>query len=344
MGIAEDILDRAAERRAEQILGYAHAWLRGPLLDVGCGDASITHHFARRTGIEVVGVDVVDNCRYPIAFQQFDGGRLPFEDDAFDTVMAAFVLHHASDPEQLLAECCRVARRRVLLFEDVYRNAVGLAILKAVDYLGNACVHRLLRTLGTGRWEEMNIPFAFRTDAGWRRLFSERGLRLVHAQEAILDRIDPVRHLLYVLELGPPAETGQAEVDHDADRAIDAMHQRELEAARSGDTAGLVELWDADGTILPPEGPPVVGIDAIRTSLASSSRQRRFTQIVHYDVDVVDCVVVGTVAYEWGRYEAISRPRNGGSESAVSGKLLRVLRRQDDGTWRIARSIWTRDR
>ena len=36
-----------------------------------------------------------------------------------------------------------------------------------------------------------------------------------------------------------------------------------------------------------------------------------------------------------------ARPRDGGAEVKGSGKLMRVLRRQGDSSWKVARAIWT---
>jgi SAM-dependent methyltransferase len=50
----------------------------------------------------------------------FDGSRLPFDDQFFDTVFTSTVLQHNDDAhaEQLLAEMSRVSTREVHLFED----------------------------------------------------------------------------------------------------------------------------------------------------------------------------------------------------------------------------------
>jgi ketosteroid isomerase-like protein len=46
--------------------------------------------------------------------------------------------------------------------------------------------------------------------------------------------------------------------------AIEQLHQRDVAAAKAGDTATLATLWTDDAVALPPGEQPVVGIDVIR--------------------------------------------------------------------------------
>ena len=52
---------------------------------------------------------------------KIDGETLPFADDEFDVVFSATVLMHNVDAtvEALVGEMCRVASRRVVLYEEV---------------------------------------------------------------------------------------------------------------------------------------------------------------------------------------------------------------------------------
>jgi SAM-dependent methyltransferase len=52
-----------------------------------------------------------------------DGGQLPFRNQAFDTVACHDVLEHVTQPQDFLAELCRVARKRVIIAGP---NYVGL--------------------------------------------------------------------------------------------------------------------------------------------------------------------------------------------------------------------------
>jgi ubiquinone/menaquinone biosynthesis C-methylase UbiE len=91
------------------------------VLDVGTGPGLVAAVAAKR-GAEVIGIDfseaMVEEARrrYPgLTFQTAAGESLPFDANSFDAVVGNFVLHHASEPEQVLREAFRVLRsgRRV---------------------------------------------------------------------------------------------------------------------------------------------------------------------------------------------------------------------------------------
>lgn len=86
---------------------------RGRLLDVGCGDKPYEPWFRPyvRTylGIEqasTFGVTSAGGRRGPDLV--YGGGRLPFRDQAFDTVLSVQVLEHTPHPQVLVDEMARV--------------------------------------------------------------------------------------------------------------------------------------------------------------------------------------------------------------------------------------------
>ena len=89
------------------------------VLDVGAGDCRLCELIRRRVGCEVAAVDVEDFNVTSIPLTIFDGTTLPFDDDSFDVVLLVFVLHHAKDARAVLKEAQRVARRYVIVFEDI---------------------------------------------------------------------------------------------------------------------------------------------------------------------------------------------------------------------------------
>ncbi|MFB9659966.1 class I SAM-dependent methyltransferase [Glycomyces mayteni] len=91
------------------------------LLDAGCG-AGLFADLAARTGAKVMGLDAAPGLiayarahrpgpRYVVG----DLGRIPFRDDAFDTVTAFNAVHYAADPHRALAEIARVSADRAVL-------------------------------------------------------------------------------------------------------------------------------------------------------------------------------------------------------------------------------------
>ena len=95
------------------------------LLDVGCGEAVLTHKWARRLAPRrVVGIDLADPSiqaeweKRPapnLEYQVMKAENLPFADASFDVATAIEVLEHVPDPAHTVAEMARVAERWLLV-------------------------------------------------------------------------------------------------------------------------------------------------------------------------------------------------------------------------------------
>jgi 2-polyprenyl-3-methyl-5-hydroxy-6-metoxy-1,4-benzoquinol methylase len=96
------------------------------LLDVGCGEAVLTHQWAQRLGDgrRVVGIDLDDPALHAewakrtapnLEYRVMKAENLPFADDEFDLAAAIEVLEHVPDPEHTVAEMARVAKRWLLV-------------------------------------------------------------------------------------------------------------------------------------------------------------------------------------------------------------------------------------
>ncbi|MBI2698317.1 MULTISPECIES: class I SAM-dependent methyltransferase [Mycobacterium] len=101
------------------------------VLDVGCGTGHLSVYLRDMYGVVPHGIDVKDVRQTDIPFTEFDGTSIPFPDNAFDHVILSEVLHHSHDPVRLAAECDRVARRRIIVFEDMPQGLVGKLALQA---------------------------------------------------------------------------------------------------------------------------------------------------------------------------------------------------------------------
>ena len=99
------------------------------LLDVGCGTGHLSAYVQEMYGAEPSGVDVKDFRQAQIPFLPFDGTSIPFADKAFDHVVLSEVLHHSHDPMALIRECHRVARRSIIVFEDMPEGRLGKFVL-----------------------------------------------------------------------------------------------------------------------------------------------------------------------------------------------------------------------
>ncbi len=137
------------------------------ILDFGCGDLSLARAIKdARPRLSITGVDVVDSgVRYSdIPFGTYDGKRLPFKNDMFDTSIAYHVLHHCDDPYAAVGELTRVTKKQILLVEPVYRNAIDLFCMKILDRVNNG-------------WRAVAIPmpFTFQKEPTWVKWAGEAG-------------------------------------------------------------------------------------------------------------------------------------------------------------------------
>ncbi len=123
------------------------------LLDVGCGEAVLTHKWAQRLGgRRVVGIDLDDpqlhalweQRRAPnLTYKVMKAENLPFDDGEFDVATAIEVLEHVPDPEHTVAEMARVASGHLLVSvprEPIWR-ALNMARGAYLKDLGNTPGH-----------------------------------------------------------------------------------------------------------------------------------------------------------------------------------------------------------
>ena len=122
-------------------------------------------------------------------------------------------------------------------------------------------------------------------------------------------------------------------------RAIEAINQRDVQFALANDAAMMMSQWTDDFVLLPPAGPIMRG----RRAIAEAFRGVESPEIVESVLDIQEVKVLGDHAYQWGTYHYGVRPRGGGEVVRTGGKLMRILQRQPDGSWKMYRSIATVD-
>lgn len=123
-------------------------------------------------------------------------------------------------------------------------------------------------------------------------------------------------------------------------RAIEAINQREVQAALAGDTAMMMSQWTDDFVLLPPAGPILRGRSAIADVFRGVENR---VEVLEAVFDIQEVKVLGDHAFQWGTYQQSVRPRAGGEAVRSGGKLMRILQRQPDGSWKMYRTISTVD-
>jgi uncharacterized protein (TIGR02246 family) len=123
-------------------------------------------------------------------------------------------------------------------------------------------------------------------------------------------------------------------------RAIEAVNQRDVKAALAGDTVTMMSQWTDDFVLLQPAGPILRGRSAIAEAMRGAESA---VEVLEWVFDFQEVKVLGDHAVLWGTYRGRLRPRAGGEAVGTSGKLMRVLQRQRDGSWKMHRTISTVD-
>jgi ubiquinone/menaquinone biosynthesis C-methylase UbiE len=98
------------------------------LLDIGCGSGIFLEAFAAR-GLFCAGVDLnpamlraTRECVFGARVASAVAESLPFANKSFDLLFLAHILHEVDNPAAVLAECGRVARRRIAVLEWPFRE------------------------------------------------------------------------------------------------------------------------------------------------------------------------------------------------------------------------------
>lgn len=147
--------------RARRNFNLLKPYLQGKILDIGAGNCLISELISKK--YKVSCIDVTDNNKTGLPLVLYDGNKLPFKKKSFDTSLLLYVLHHDSNPENLVKEAVRVTRERIIVFEDLYNNGLELLLLKILD-LSNKITSR-----------DVPIPFNFRKEREWLGLFLKYG-------------------------------------------------------------------------------------------------------------------------------------------------------------------------
>jgi uncharacterized protein (TIGR02246 family) len=124
---------------------------------------------------------------------------------------------------------------------------------------------------------------------------------------------------------------------------IEKLHENDITATIARDADALTALFDDDAVLLQPGTPPIIGKAAFHDFMKQALSKSPSVKIVKYVPDIRDIRVAGEVAYEWGYFEALQKGSEQQTPQSMRAKLLRVMRRQPDGSWKFMRVMWLPD-
>ncbi len=129
-------------------------------------------------------------------------------------------------------------------------------------------------------------------------------------------------------------------VDNAADvAAIAALSNREMASFSAGTVDTSMALLTDDAVMLPPNEPMLSGNAAIRKWATDMVNQ--YTVSGKYSDRKV--IVSGDWASERFAGELTLTPKAGGAAITEKVKGIHILRRQPDGSWKIAQDVWNTD-
>lgn len=168
------------------------------LLDVGCGSGEVAECLQRRLPLaQVQGVDVLLRPQTRIPVKLFDGQKLPFPDGSFDYCLLVDVLHHTEQPQELLRECLRVARRGVVIKDHLCDGSWDRVRLRFMDFVGNWGHGVVLpyNYLSREQWRQLGVKLSFSV-VEWReqlRLYPALYSWLFDSGLHFVARLEPCR-------------------------------------------------------------------------------------------------------------------------------------------------------
>ena len=139
--VANKSLKNRAKIIGNKLLGFINEG--DSILDFGCGEMSISKYIGSQKSVSVTGIDTSNYFIKEENYIKYEGGRLPFDDNKFDVVMAIFVLHHTSDLDFYLKELIRVSKNKIIICEDTYVNKKEEIFTKYSCYFSNILIGSL---------------------------------------------------------------------------------------------------------------------------------------------------------------------------------------------------------
>jgi len=118
--------------------------------------------------------------------------------------------------------------------------------------------------------------------------------------------------------------------------AIEKLHKADVDSTLTQDPAALNLLWSDDCVKLDVPGGPVVGLKSLQSMYAKFRADYPEFHVLKYQPTITEIRIVDNWALEVGTFAATFQISPKNSPVTVNDKGARVLKRQPDGTWKLA--------
>jgi uncharacterized protein (TIGR02246 family) len=99
-------------------------------------------------------------------------------------------------------------------------------------------------------------------------------------------------------------------------------------------------LWTDDGVLVLPGTAPLVGKKAICGMLQKQMVRTPGAETTGYTEDWEEVRVIGDYAWQWGKMSQTDTDATGKAQT-MPVNAIRILHREPDGSWKVARAVVT---
>ena len=127
----------------------------------------------------------------------------------------------------------------------------------------------------------------------------------------------------------------------DPDRiAIEELHERDMRASRAGDFEALRSLISDAAVVMAPGQKRTSGKSEIDAAFEQRAAGPKTHEVLSYVQEFEEVEILGSLAYEWGTIRGSMRDLADDSVVSSQYHVMRILRKETDGAWRVFRTIW----
>lgn len=144
------------------------------------------------------------------------------------------------------------------------------------------------------------------------------------------------------LAIGPAVRSNHAFASEQSDtlaadkRGIETLRKADIDTTLAQDPDALTNLWSDDGINLQTPGAPTVGLTALKEFYKKFRSEHPEFTVLRYSPEFKELQVVDGWAIEVIDANATFKMSANGDPITAKPQLVRVLKRQSDGSWKFA--------
>jgi len=120
---------------------------------------------------------------------------------------------------------------------------------------------------------------------------------------------------------------------------IETLHQQDMKASKKGDYKTLRSLLSKDAVMMPPNSDWIQGEVQLEQNYLQMEEAMKGIEILDYQLNFEEVKILGDYAFEWGEIIGSSRNKDGEITESIY-KVMRILKKNDNGEWKVHRAIW----